>query len=122
MVLTEISQNFLSFQRGFKYESLFEESEQDLKEYQLVSFNISFSVGLIVIIFLSFCVYENIFISQSFVINISLDIECTLRTLTHPEPEWVSNCFPIDNLSLTSSVFYDFSSPWVFSNYNLNCC
>ena len=32
LLLTEISQNFLSFQRGFKYESLFEGSEQDLNQ------------------------------------------------------------------------------------------
>lgn len=34
LLLIEISQNFLSFQTGFKYESLFEGSEQDLKENQ----------------------------------------------------------------------------------------
>lgn len=48
-----------------------------------VSFNISFSVGIMAIIFLSFCVYENIFISQSFVINISLD-ECTFKDADPP--------------------------------------
>ena len=55
-----------------------------------VSFNISLSVGLSTMNFLSFGVYENIFISHSFLRSISLDILCqvhfsfgTLEMVTH---------------------------------------